>query len=140
MYIVLPNEKNGLQKIVENLKPENFYQWTKRSRNPYVFVRVPVMNISNEFQLKENLQKLGMKDAFEEDICNLTGMIKEPSKLDKIIHKTVMKTDEYGTEASAATSIYDLRCGGRIERFKADHPFLFFITTNNPKDFKPINI
>uniref|UniRef100_A0A914P651 Serpin domain-containing protein n=1 Tax=Panagrolaimus davidi TaxID=227884 RepID=A0A914P651_9BILA len=87
------------------------------------------MDISNEFQLKESLQKLGMKDAFEEDICNLTGMIKEPSKLDKIIHKTVMKTDEYGTEASAATSIYDLRCGGRIERFKADHPFLFFITT-----------
>uniref|UniRef100_A0A914P6D5 Serpin domain-containing protein n=1 Tax=Panagrolaimus davidi TaxID=227884 RepID=A0A914P6D5_9BILA len=110
------------------------------SPNPYVIARIPVMDISYEFKLKESLQKLGMKDAFVEDICNLTKMIKEPSKLNKIIHKAVIKIDEYGIEASAATSIYDLRCGGRIERFKADHPFLFFITTNNPKDFKPINI
>ena len=46
-----------------------------------------------------------------------------------VLHKAFVDVNEEGTEAAAATAV--LADGGRVlERFRADHPFLFLIRDN----------
>ncbi|XP_016114512.1 serpin B6-like, partial [Sinocyclocheilus grahami] len=54
--------------------------------------------------------------------------------LSKVVHKSFVEVNEEGTEAAAATgAVMMMRCLMRPERFRADHPFLFFIRHNPSK-------
>ena len=86
-----------------SLLPQHYHF---RNINPYTWVVIPAMQISMDFKLKENLQNLGIKNAFENS-CDLSGMISEPSKLQQIIHKAVIKVIHYSNPppTGVATSV-----------------------------------
>ncbi len=70
--------------------------------------------------------------------ANLSKLSDLPHYVDKIIHKTRIKTDEEGTEAHAETIIYGITLGmssveerPRTIKFVADHPFIFMINNGD---------
>jgi serpin B len=72
-----------------------------------------------------------MKAAFTES-ADFTGIAEDPLWISSVIHKAVVKVDEEGTEAAAATEVAIAKSEGPIERprpvvFKADHPFFYAI-------------
>jgi serine protease inhibitor len=74
---------------------------------------------------------MGMPIAFSNaaDFSAITKR-KEGLKLSGIIHKTIVKVNEWGTEAAAVSGVYGVPGGIAIERitaFRADHPFMFLI-------------
>ena len=85
---------------------------------------------------------MGMPQAFSK-FADFTGSIdpakqpdRHPTKLGQVVHKTVLKVDETGTEAAAVTAIEEVIVVGaprhkpKIVEFKADHPFLILIRHN----------
>jgi serpin B len=138
LYIVLPNEKQGFNQLKNNLKDfaviENSIQNLRESE---VHVTIPKFKIEAEYELKEQLSKLGMRQVFTSaaDLSGIDG--KKDLEVSKVIHKAVVEVNEEGSEAAAATAIVIVPLDAvfppkipKVYEFKADHPFVFFIRDN----------
>jgi len=68
-----------------------------------VSVTVPKLDVEFSARLPEALRALGVADLFD-DRSDLSGMADDLYVSD-ILHKTVLKLDEIGTEAAAVTAI-----------------------------------
>ena len=55
--------------------------------------------------LEETLKSLGVKDIFEEGNTNLNNISNEALFVSKVVHKAVVKVNEEGSEASAASGV-----------------------------------
>jgi serpin B len=138
LYIVLPNEKQGFNQLKNNLKDFAVIDNSIRNlRESEVHVTIPKFKIEAEYELKEQLSQLGMKQVFtrEADLSGIDG--KKDLEVSKVIHKAVVEVNEEGSEAAAATAIVIRTHTASIDpnkpkvyEFKADHPFVFFIRDN----------
>ncbi len=83
-----------------------------------------------------------MPSAFSPETADFSGMFDYPVQpdspeqfcIEKVIHKTALKMDEYSTKAAAATAV--IAAGGAMPLpqpenvFRADRPFLVLIRDN----------
>jgi serpin B len=97
-----------------------------------VIVTFPKFKMTDQLDLGEKLQALGMKAAFgpTADFSGMSG--RKDLLLSKVLHKSYVDVNEKGTEAAAVTGaeMMTLGVGARPPqppKFTADHPFLFFI-------------
>jgi serpin B len=140
MLVVLPDAKDGLPALEAKLTSAKIDEWQKAlaaTRPEQVDVALPSFKIEGEtLALSESLKALGMPLAFDVEKADLTG-IGIPANprnrlyLSDVFHKAFVKVDEKGTEAAAATAVVSAEGGGMPPKavpFKADHPFIFFIT------------
>lgn len=104
---------------IEEMKPEN------------VLVNIPRFLLECGYNLIDPLKNMGMKQAFSELDADFHGVLNNPGAplfIGLIIQKAFVEVNEEGTEAAAVTAVLS-RAGGapKINVFRADHPFLFFI-------------
>lgn len=101
-----------------------------------VELSLPKFKIESQFELAQDLSKLGMPSAFDQKKANFKGIRKlnpgENISISNVIHKAFVEVDEEGTEAAAATAVImmtsqAIRQPEKPQVFKADHPFLFLI-------------
>ncbi|XP_064213316.1 serine protease inhibitor 3/4 isoform X3 [Tribolium castaneum] len=104
MIIVLPNEKDGLE-VLEN-QLEKTVELPQLAEE-YVKVALPKFQIRSQFILKEMLQELGMKKAFKGEEADLSGIAGDKGDLviDQVVQKTFIDLNEDGVEAAAATFV-----------------------------------
>ena len=93
-----------------------------RSGNDGITLILPKFNFSSSLKPKEVLEKLGVP-------MRTNGLAIEPLEVDDVIHKAVIKVDEKGTEAAAATAMeWMAECWNEpLPPFIVDRPFLFVI-------------
>jgi len=137
MMVVLPDRADGLAAVEQSLSAAKLEAWTRALAPENVALSLPRFEVSPPtLEMGAKLVELGMPNAFDRDKADFTG-IANPSdprdrlKIDKVFHKAFVKVDEKGTEAAAATAVVMARGGGpppKALEFRADHPFLFFIT------------
>ena len=93
-------------------------------------VTIPKFKMEMEFDnLKKIMQKMGIKKIFT-DAADLSGMAKRPLKVSDIIQKCVIKVNEEGSEAAAATAVAIQNKSEDVlptPKFNANKPFLYFI-------------
>jgi serine protease inhibitor len=126
MLIFLPNEYDGLPKLLNGLKPSHFT--TEGMRNMKVNVKLPRFKLETEINLKDVLQSMGIIQLFSNsadlsdmDACD--GLMVTNAR-----HKAVIEVDEDGTVASGLTaSVISTRTPFSLSVFTADHPFAFVI-------------
>ena len=98
-----------------------------------VDVRLPRFSFSYEKTLNDQLQALGMTDAFTPGVADLSRMSDDPSLIVSFVKQnTFLKVDEEGTEAAAITTV-GVTTTSLGPKFFADRPFVFAIrerTTN----------
>ena len=113
-----------------------------------LIVQMPKFKFSYEKYLNQQLQAMGMVDAFIPIQANLSGISDQSIFVDFVKQNTFVQVDEEGTEAAAVTTIgINLTSmPPQPEQFIIDKPFVFAIrerTTNtllfigqvvNPKD------
>eukprot|EP00484_Ammonia_sp_Unknown_P029445 CAMPEP_0197033596 /NCGR_PEP_ID=MMETSP1384-20130603/11972_1 /TAXON_ID=29189 /ORGANISM="Ammonia sp." /LENGTH=410 /DNA_ID=CAMNT_0042463433 /DNA_START=24 /DNA_END=1256 /DNA_ORIENTATION=- len=107
------------------------YSWKKEK----IQLFVPKFEFQSAMTLNSVLQRMGIRDAFDEKKADFSNMT--PAKdlfISSVIHKAVIKVDEEGTEAAAVTGVIMSNCAfmpSPILRF--DHPFQFFVYDNVKK-------
>lgn len=86
---------------------------------------------SSSISLKKQLSALGMADAFDPDTADFSGM---DGQRDLFIgdgfHKAMVRVDEEGTEAAAATAVNMQATSARVDQpltLTIDRPFVFLI-------------
>ncbi|XP_076713964.1 serpin B9-like isoform X2 [Callospermophilus lateralis] len=133
MIILLPDDGVLLSSVENNLTFEKFIAWTKPAsmKNIDVEVLLPRFKLQEDYDMESVLQRLGMVDAFQQGQADLSAMSTETDLcLSKVVHKSVVEVNEEGTEAAAVTGEEMEYCAAYLRRFRADHPFLFFIRHN----------
>uniref|UniRef100_A0A3Q0RPD7 Serpin family B member 4 n=1 Tax=Amphilophus citrinellus TaxID=61819 RepID=A0A3Q0RPD7_AMPCI len=136
MFILLPDESSDGSDLENELTQERLDEWTNdMGFKPDVFLHLPKFKLEEDYELKEPLTKLGMKDVFCRGRADLSGMSGEERLfLSTVAHKAFVEVNEEGTEAAAATGIVFVPlCYIPPVHFTADHPFLFFIRHNQTK-------
>ncbi|GLG98718.1 Serine protease inhibitor 42Dd, partial [Gryllus bimaculatus] len=98
MIILLPKQLDGLKKLEMGL--ENLVLSDLTPNNGPVYVSLPRVRIECTFQIKEQLQELGIVHLFDEN-ANLTGITNQTLYVDSFIQKTFIGLDENGTEVCA---------------------------------------
>uniref|UniRef100_A0A8D2EEW2 Serpin B7 n=1 Tax=Theropithecus gelada TaxID=9565 RepID=A0A8D2EEW2_THEGE len=129
MYVLLPD--NDLSEIENKLTFQNLMEWTnpRRMTSKYVEVFFPQFKIEKNYEMKQYLRPLGLKDIFDESKADLSGIASGGRLyISRLMHKSYIEVNEEGTEATAATG------SNIVEKqlpestlFRADHPFLFVI-------------
>lgn len=131
LMILLPREKNGLAELEKNLTLENFYQWLQPMYPRQVEVSLPRFQVNFKSELSHALTEMGVKDAFNRDKANFSGMDGQENWLyiENVFHQAGIEVNEEGSEATAASAVQIAeRC--LPPSFIANHPFMFLITEN----------
>ena len=129
MAVVLPKEGYYVKDILDTLNADVWSSWQERfipmNEVPVTF---PKFEFCYNKTLNEVLSKLGLSNAFS-DNADFSGISKQENLLiSSVIHKTYIKVDEEGPEASAVTSVsIGTTSVGPGMPFVADHPFVFII-------------
>lgn len=114
-----------VDKLLEWTNRENMDTWTD------VHVHLPKFKLEEQYSLHDKLAKMGMRSLFQACAADLSGMSKDGGlSVSSVSHKAFVDVNESGTEAAAATIAIALLCLRPEKKFKADHPFLFFIRHN----------
>ena len=126
MYFMLAENELDVEKFLTDNAPfatEN------------VHVSIPKFELEYKIQLNDILMALGMIDAFDGNLADLSGLTGVRGlSVDDVLQKTYIKIDEEGTEAAAVTAITVDECAavvpGNPKEFIADRPFYFAIRDN----------
>ena len=137
MLIFLPAKVDGLAELEKTFTAEKLKQWPGQLARQKVNVMLPKFKVTwGTVDLKSSLNALGIKDAFDANSADFSGMTNDPQGLyiSAVFHKAFVDVNEEGTEAAAATAVA-MKPGAAFapappKLFRADHPFLFLIREN----------
>ncbi|MCR4581271.1 MAG: hypothetical protein K5666_02030 [Bacilli bacterium] len=93
-----------LNKIITNLK-ETKYDTFKEGVITNIKGSVPVFKFEYELQLLNDLKKLGISDAFDQNKADLSNLTSSKAYIDDAVHKANIEFSNDGIKAAAATSM-----------------------------------
>ncbi|MDA3781412.1 MAG: serpin family protein [Bacteroidales bacterium] len=132
LMIILPKERFGIMDVEKILNEDKLNEYSDKLTYKKVQLSLPKFKFTSEYELSEQLSKMGMPSAFgkEADFSGMTG--NKDLYIDKIIHKAFIEVNEKGTEAAAATAVTMRKTSAMFEKvnLKIDHPFIFLIKDN----------
>ncbi|KAM5304044.1 serpin B13-like isoform 1-T2 [Glossophaga mutica] len=134
LFVLLPDDIDGLEKIINKVSPEELEEWTRPGQmgQRAVDLRLPRFELEDSYDLKAPLAALGMGEAFSERKADYSGMSSRSGlSAQKFLHRSFVVVTEEGTEATAATGVgYGVSSGPSYETVHCNHPFLFLIRHN----------
>lgn len=132
MIVFLPKKADGLAAFEKQLTADNLAKWHAKLRDHQVDIKLPKFKTTAEFRLDKVLQDMGMRDAFDENKADFTGLSSMKGLcITAVVHKAFIDVNEAGTEAAAATAVaVGLTSAPPPATFHADHPFVYLIRDN----------
>lgn len=97
-----------------------------------VNIRIPKFSVNSMPRITQILKhQLGLKTLFSHEDANLEAMFNRPMTrvhMDELLHKAILKVDEFGSMGAAVSSSSIERVGTfNGPYFEADHPFVFLL-------------
>ncbi len=136
MYVILPDYGIDLQAMILEQDINSFKDWfsgyepAPQELQEYSSFSLPTFEVTYEKEYNELLINLGMTNAFIELLAEFCAMVYEPYKpyISYVKQKTWIRTDEEGSEATAATIVMmDEYSIEEFYIFEANRPFVYII-------------
>ena len=130
MVLIVPTERFGLQKLESRLSHEKLQALTAELYEEDVELVLPRMKLEYDMNLIPVLQKLGIREVFDQGKANLQGISGQPDLfVSGAFHKAFLEVNEEGSEAAAATAVVMVRRSvpSMPVRVVCDHPFMILI-------------
>ncbi len=129
MLVFLPDADSSLDSLLSGLTLTVWDDWLTRFQNKQGQIGVPRVTSSYGATMNDNLKSLGMDAAFDPTRADFSGLAQvsgQPIYLQAVYHKTFLRIDEQGTEASAATGVVGGTTAAPVFDFHMtlDRPFL----------------
>jgi serpin B len=127
--IVLPTAGQPLVDVVRTVRATGLPTVLAAVRPAQLELAMPRFTVTSDLELTATLASLGMPSAFG-DTADFSGITKAESlSIQTVRHDAVIRVDERGTTAAAATGVGMRATSGAVTRtITVDHPFLFAIT------------
>lgn len=135
MVAILPEERKAVRELATDLSFEEISRALDSAESTYINLQLPKFEVSFDQFLNEDLQKMGITDAFDGVLADFTKMgttaSGEPIYISLVRQKAVVKVDEEGTEAAAVTEVAMMEtCALMVEEpidMFFNRPFLYMI-------------
>ncbi len=142
---ILPEEGTSVEEFLAELAAngDQFADAIKQPEYKYENVIVKLPEFTSEYfvEMSGVLQEMGMEDAFNAEIADLSGMVSAVNDPDynayigRVLHKTFIDVNREGTRAAAVTAIetLDAACVMMPEEpvyVTLDRPFVYGIVDN----------
>jgi serpin B len=129
--VVLLPERDRFREFEARTDAARLAEMLARLAETRVNLGLPKLDYGSSFSLKTTLSALGMPDAFDPSRADLSGMDgSRDLSVTEVLHKALVKVDEEGTVAAAATGavigVTSMPPAAEVEMI-VDHPFLFLI-------------
>jgi serine protease inhibitor len=130
MVIILP-KKLDINKFEEEFTYSNWKEWLSKLQMETISLKLPRFRIESRWNLDTLSKSLGLSFIFspEADFSGITGM--KGLFINKAIHKTVVRFDERGTNATGMTPVglsqSPIAKNATPYEFIVDQPFIFVI-------------
>ncbi|RWS21859.1 antichymotrypsin-2-like isoform X6, partial [Leptotrombidium deliense] len=125
MYILLPDERDGLQQLVEGWKKDELKDMIKHMNYTLMNLMLPKFEFDYEIDLLKTFEKMGV------DIKPVWSSIHPTLYVSQALHKAKIKVHEAGTEAAAVTVLlfetFSAQRPVYPMELKVDRPFVFVI-------------
>ncbi len=131
MIIFLPNQDKNIDEIINLFNHENWNLWLGSFNVKEGKIWLPKFEISYEDSLNKVLIALGMGNAFSSSADFTRMYSKGGIFISAVKHKTYIKVDEAGTEASAVTSVEFVKGINSNFQLKFNKPFFYIIRERN---------
>ncbi|MGE5549342.1 MAG: serpin family protein, partial [Bacteroidota bacterium] len=117
----------GLPALEASLGAASFQSLLEGMAPKQVEVFLPRFKLEKEFSLGAVLQKMGMRDAFDKNRADFSGISDISLYITHVLHKAFVEVNEEGTEAAAATGVVVGTKSAYVMPvvFRADRPFFF---------------
>jgi serpin B len=124
MLVVVPDD---LARFERDLTPRRLDRIVDRLEQEFVDLTMPTFSVASAVDLVPPLRALGITDAFDPKLAELSGISAEPGlHLDAAVHQAFITVGEAGTQAGAATALGD--SGAEMNTtLRINRPFLWLI-------------
>lgn len=130
MTVLLPHEDTSVREVVDSLDAGTWSHLTEQmAPQELTRLKLPKFTLRYEKKLNDVLSNLGMGVAFT-NRANFRGIADTALAITKVKHKTFLRVNEEGTEASAATSV-GIGVTSAPPSFVVDRPFVVAIRENH---------
>lgn len=136
MVVLLPKD-GDIGALIQEISntPDDFIREHLPEQTARVRLSLPNVHAESSFELKDALQMLGVTDAFSPDLADFSRMAENAGDLDlhigSVLQKAVLKVNETGTEAAAATQVSMTVEGAFIQEetveMNVDRPFMMLV-------------
>lgn len=133
MTLIIPKGQNTVDEVLKGITGEGWTKLNNGMAKQGITVGLPKFTLDYSAQLKETLQGMGIKRAFEEDNAQLDKINKlKQLYVDFVKQDAYLGVDEQGTEAAAVTTIGIglTSAGPEPARYICDRPFGLVISEN----------
>lgn len=134
MFVFLPRDVEGLPSVESQLNAGSLEEIFRSMESVRVKVTLPKFGEDQGVQLKQFLEEMGMRDMFDKNEADLSGIDgKKGLLVTEAVHRAYIAVDEEGTEAAASTAVVlKTKSAGGFEDphfvvFTADRPFAYAI-------------
>ena len=127
---MLPDEGVSLEEYIEKVPSLGLFDQIRKGKGEPVMVSMPKFSAKYSAELSDVLKNMGMREAFDADNADFTGMAevnKGELYINRVIHKTAIRVDERGTKAGAATAVEMKTNGALMNRVLLNRPFVYMI-------------
>lgn len=129
MLFLLPME-GSLAEFIEDFQMEDWnaltHYFESATTSDTIEINIPKFKFTYEKVLNDQLQSMGMTDAFNPTVANLSGITDESVFVSFVKQNTYIEVNEVGTEAAAVTTI-GIELTSMPNSFYANKPFVFII-------------
>ena len=135
MIVIVPENHNDIRYKYQKLVIEALNKLKEESSRRKIWLIMPKFNITLRTDLVEVLKELGVREVFTPGRADLTRMANVGVGsiwVSKVVHQAVIKVNEKGTEAAAATAIIIVESLPVVdEEVVVDKPFIYMIWDRN---------
>jgi serpin B len=117
--------KQSLSSLIDRLTLQQLAKFPEQLHRQLVTVVMPKLALNTQTDLSQELATLGMPLAFS-SLANFRGLTGQPLQLSTVEHQAVLKVDQNGTTAAAATG------AGLSAEAVAPTPQSITVTFNHP--------
>lgn len=130
---LLPKVGVSMEEYVSSLSGEKIHTLLEKRENRTVMTAIPIFEIEYSSELSETLEKLGIKNAFDFNTADFSGLgnyEEENIYISKVLQKTYISVNENGTKAAAITAVQNESASAVPEEIKKvylERPFVYML-------------
>ena len=131
--LLLPKEGKTVDDLLGTLTAETWQKYRWMGGTATVDVKLPRFESKSDIDLRDIMTKLGMPNAFDEDLAEFPNFCNVPTFIGMMKQVAKIKLNEEGTEAAAVT-IIGFEATNAVNQeplrvnFHANRPFLYVIS------------
>lgn len=129
---ILPNEGVTVSEYISGMSGGDFLKLYENRSSEKVDIRMPEFSYDYTIEMKDALSDMGLEGIFVEnaDFSRMADTETGELFINRVLHKTYIQVDRYGTKAAAATAVFGVDSCAIFEDPKSvelDRPFIYSI-------------